>query len=74
MQEEQEAERVVFIANFKRRIAKTKSMFDTPPFEVPENTLINQLLLELRDVMRLEAESVVMQGNTRILTQNGASI
>lgn len=74
MQEEQEAERVVFIANFKRRITKTKSMFDTPPFEVPENTLINQLLLELRDVMRLEAESVIMQGNSRILTQNGASI
>lgn len=68
MKQEQEAEQVVSMANFKRRINRIKSMFETPPLELPESTLINQLLLELRDIMRLEVESVNLQGNNRILT------
>lgn len=44
-------------------------MFDIPPIEVPAVTMINQLYLELRDIMRLQAESVTVQGNNRALMQ-----
>ncbi|KAI9256703.1 hypothetical protein BY458DRAFT_535349 [Sporodiniella umbellata] len=65
---EQDPEQIVSMANFKRRIVRIKSMFEVPPLELPDATLINQLLLELRDIMRLEVESVGLQGNGRTLT------
>lgn len=44
-------------------------MFDVPPIEVPAATMINHLHLELRDIMRFQAESITIQGNNRVLMQ-----
>lgn len=44
-------------------------MFSIPPIEVPAETMINQLYLEIRDIMRLQAESITVQGNNRVLLQ-----
>lgn len=44
-------------------------MFAIPPIEVPAETMINQLYLELRDIMRLQAEGITVQGNSRMLMQ-----
>lgn len=44
-------------------------MFAIPPIEVPAETMINQLYLELRDIMRLQAEGITVQGNNRMLMQ-----
>ncbi|KAL9542636.1 hypothetical protein MBANPS3_008515 [Mucor bainieri] len=60
---------VISLDDFKRQVAKLKAMFDVPPIEVPAATMINQLFLEMRDVMRLQAESIQIQGNNRALMQ-----
>lgn len=60
---------VISLDDFRRQVTKLKAMFDVPPIEVPAATMINQLFLEMRDVMRLQAESIQIQGNNRALMQ-----
>jgi hypothetical protein len=60
---------MVSIAEFKNQVERLRSMFDIPPIEVPAPTMINQLFLEVRDIMRLQAESITFQGNNRVLMQ-----
>jgi hypothetical protein len=60
---------VISLDDFRNQVTKLKEMFDIPSIEVPAVTMINQLFLELRDVMRLQAESMQMQGNNRALMQ-----
>ena len=42
-------------------------MFDVPPVEVPLPVIVDQMLIELRDAMRLQAESIAFQGSSRDL-------
>lgn len=54
---------------FRNQAEKVKEMFDVPPIEVPAATMVDHLTLELRDIMRLQAEGLNVQGNTRALYQ-----
>lgn len=47
-------------------------MFTAPPVQVPVSTLIDQLYLELRDVMRLQAETALFQSSTSYSNGFGA--
>lgn len=60
---------MISLEDFKTQVEKLKGMFDVPPIEVPATTMINQLHLELRDIMRLQVESISIQGNNRALMQ-----
>ncbi|KAK4518369.1 uncharacterized protein ATC70_001722 [Mucor velutinosus] len=60
---------VISLDDFRKQVTKLKAMFDVPPIEVPAAIMINQLFLEMRDVMRLQAESIQIQGNNRALMQ-----
>lgn len=60
---------MISLADFRNQVEKLKEMFDIPPIEVPAVTMINHLHLELRDIMRLQAESITIQGNNRVLMQ-----
>ncbi|KAI9478246.1 MAG: hypothetical protein EXX96DRAFT_483197 [Benjaminiella poitrasii] len=64
---------LVSLDDFRKQVEKLKEMFDVPPIEVPAATMINQLFLELRDIMRLEAESIIVQSNNRALAQTMTS-
>lgn len=57
------------MSGFRDQAEKLKNMFAIPPIEVPAETMINQLYLELRDIMRLQAEGITVQGNSRMLMQ-----
>lgn len=60
---------IISLDDFRNQVTKLKAMFDVPPIEVPATTMVNQLFLELRDMMRLQAESIQIQGNNRALMQ-----
>jgi hypothetical protein len=60
---------MISLENFRSQVEKLKDMFDVLPIEVPAATMINQLYLELRDIMRLQVESISVQGNNRVLMQ-----
>ncbi|KAI8080755.1 uncharacterized protein B0P05DRAFT_578990 [Gilbertella persicaria] len=66
-------EHLVALDEFQKRVQKFKDMFDIPPVQVPFTTMIDQLFLELRDVMRLQAESITVQSNNRALMQTMGS-
>lgn len=50
--------------DLKKETIRVRSMFTAPPVEVPVSTLIDQLYLELRDVMRLQAETALFQSSS----------
>ncbi|CEP14719.1 hypothetical protein [Parasitella parasitica] len=58
---------VISLDDFQNQVIKLKGMFDVPSIEVPAATMMNQLFLEMRDIMRLQAESMQMQDNNRAL-------
>jgi hypothetical protein len=60
---------VISLEDFTAQVQKLRDMFDIPPVEVPAITMVNQLFLEVRDIMRLQAESLIFQGNSRALLQ-----
>ena len=51
------------LSEFKSQVNHIQRMFITPPVQVPAATLNDQLLLELRDVMRLQAETMMFQSS-----------
>ncbi|KAI9311467.1 hypothetical protein BX666DRAFT_929792 [Dichotomocladium elegans] len=59
-------------SRLKSQVANVLEMFTTPPVEIPMNNLVDQLFLELRDVMRLQAETVAFQTNGRPLQAGSA--
>ncbi|KAI8139159.1 hypothetical protein BJV82DRAFT_646300 [Fennellomyces sp. T-0311] len=48
---------------FKSQVNHIQRMFTTPPVQVPTAMLNDQLFLELRDVMRLQAETIMFQSS-----------
>lgn len=60
---------IISMSDFREQAEKLKDMFDVPPIEVPAEAMVNQLYLELRDIMKLQAESFILQGNNRVLMQ-----
>ncbi|KAF7724279.1 hypothetical protein EC973_001180 [Apophysomyces ossiformis] len=56
------------VGEFRSQVQKVRRMFDMAPVQVPVPRLIDQLYLELRDIMRLQAEGLVFQNNARIPT------
>ncbi|CEP14718.1 hypothetical protein [Parasitella parasitica] len=48
---------VISLDDFQNHVIKLKGMFDVPSIEVPAATMMNQLFLEMRDIMRLQAET-----------------
>ncbi|KAG0186217.1 hypothetical protein DFQ28_008166 [Apophysomyces sp. BC1034] len=56
------------VDEFKTQVQKVRRMFDTVPIQVPVPILIDQLQLELRDIMRLQAEGLMFHNSTRSLT------
>lgn len=65
----EDTDHLISLDDFKNQVEKLKEMFDVPPIEVPAATMINHLHLELRDIMRFQAESITIQGNNRVLMQ-----
>ena len=48
---------------FENQVKHIQRMFITPPVQVPTTMLNDQLFLELRDVMRLQAETLMFQSS-----------
>ncbi|ORE20423.1 hypothetical protein BCV71DRAFT_175808 [Rhizopus microsporus] len=71
--QEHDADQVVVIANFKRQVTKIRTMLDVPPAEAPLALLVDQLRMELREIMRLEVETIITHGVNRELTLPDAS-
>ncbi|KAI8366708.1 uncharacterized protein BYT42DRAFT_540161 [Radiomyces spectabilis] len=59
---------------FIEQVAKVRKMFFIPPIEIPTTTLIDQLYLDLREIMRYQAESVAFQEPARALSLTMNSI
>ncbi|KAI9262296.1 hypothetical protein BDA99DRAFT_438784 [Phascolomyces articulosus] len=58
--------------DFESQVKHIQRMFVTPPVQVPAAMLNDQLFLELRDVMRLQAETIMFQSNKALSnTSNG---
>lgn len=64
---------MISLDTFRDQVEKLKEMFDVPPIEVPAATMVDHLILELRDIMRLQAEGQTIQGSNRILQQTMSS-
>lgn len=60
---------MISVVDFKSQIEKLIEMFDIPPIKVSASNMINRLFLEMREIMRLQAESVTFQRNNRDLMQ-----
>ncbi|ORX50543.1 hypothetical protein DM01DRAFT_317113 [Hesseltinella vesiculosa] len=45
------------VDQFQHQVVRVRQMFNVPPIQVPMHTLVDQLYLELRQVMRLQATS-----------------
>ncbi|KAI8096918.1 uncharacterized protein BX664DRAFT_257113 [Halteromyces radiatus] len=49
------------LVDFKQQAERIRRMFNIPPIEVPAVTLIDQLYLELKDIMRLQSATTTYQ-------------
>ena len=58
---------ILTLEDFRNQTEKLREMFDVPPVEVPLPTMMDQMFLEMRDIMRLQAESITVQGSNRAL-------
>ncbi|KAI9498426.1 hypothetical protein BDB00DRAFT_754914 [Zychaea mexicana] len=59
----QAAQELMTLNEFRNQVQHIQRMFVTPPVQVPLATLNDQLFLELRDVMRLQAETIMFQSS-----------
>ncbi|KAI7849649.1 hypothetical protein BDC45DRAFT_546878 [Circinella umbellata] len=60
----------VALNEFEMQVKHIQRMFITPPVQVPTTMLNDQLFLELRDVMRLQAETIMFQSSKSASTAN----
>lgn len=49
-----------------KQAAAVRDMFTIPSIQVPTNVLVDQLFLELRDIMRLQSETVLLQSSSGV--------
>ncbi|KAI8993718.1 hypothetical protein BDB01DRAFT_715878 [Pilobolus umbonatus] len=55
--------------DFKNDIRKLRNMFDIPPVEVPAPVMINQMFIDLKEIMRLQAENMVIMDTRQVQEQ-----